>query len=327
MKNKPHPRWAQRSPSRGPPPSPTSEQEMEIPVPTTRDSPQHNGSNPGTYAGKPRPPQLTLPGVYLSPISPTSSGAASSCESLLSPQDFNYLSTCNGVSPSSSSSNSPMPEHPSLPRVMVNDIPLMDDPSHFNVESLLAATHLEEGLYGHMLDQMMQVDKLRHDCVMKEHSFSGRNCGCINDHIAYTNILELSARLRRAVEALGRVSDHDHGASSCELYVRMTELDKLTSAAIGSTLPPSERLSSHSVPLLTAFPSPTIEHFPPMPSHTQPTQLTSAMPPSLAVNGLPQWDERSPFFDSPVEDTFMSWDGRQQRQDWPQQQQQQSVLM
>ncbi len=191
MKNKPHPRWAQRSPSRGPPPSPTSEQEMEIPVPTTRDSPQHNGSNPGTYAGKPRPPQLTLPGVYLSPVSPTSSGAASSCESLLSPQDFNYLSTCNGVSPSSSSSNSPMPEHPSLPRVMVNDVPLMDDPSHFNVESLLAATHLEEGLYGHMLDQMMQVDKLRHDCVMKEHSFSGRNCGCINDHIAYTNILEL----------------------------------------------------------------------------------------------------------------------------------------
>lgn len=231
MKNKPHPRWAQRSPSRGPPPSPTSEQEMEMPTSINNESPQQNNPHtpPSNYSGKPRPPQLTLPGVYLSPISPTSTGSASSCESLLSPQDFSYLSACNGVSPSSSSSNSPMPEHPSLPRVMVNDIPLGEDHSQFNVESLLAATHLEEGLYGHMLDQMMQVDKLRTDCAMKEHAFSGRNCGCINDHIAYTNILELSARLRRAVEALGHVSDHDHGPSSCELYARMTELDTLTS--------------------------------------------------------------------------------------------------
>lgn len=119
-----------------------------------------------------------------------------------------------------------MPVHAPLPRVMVNDMPL-DSSEHFSVDSLLASTHLEEGIYGRMLDHMMHADKLRYECLHK--GVPGASCGCINDSLAYANVLELSARLRRAVEALGRVPDHEPGHSNCELFSRMCELDKLTS--------------------------------------------------------------------------------------------------
>ena len=200
-------------------------------------------SSSSTPLPKPRPPQLSLPNIYLSPVSPvsSSSGPASSCESLLSPQDYHYLTAYNGSSPGSSLTNSPTPTHAHLPRVMVNDMPLPDgsnpgiDHHHPYGIDMLSASHLEEGLYGRMLDQMMHADKLRYDCFNNKGAMGlhgGQvSCGCINDTLAYANVLELSARLRRAVEALGRVPDHDlgHANGTCELYARMCELDKLTS--------------------------------------------------------------------------------------------------
>lgn len=204
---------------------------MSVASSSNVESSPESPSTPAPASSRPRPPQLSLPNIYLSPISPlsSSSGPASSSESLLSPQDYNYLAAYGGNSPASSLSNSPTLAHAHLPRVMVNDMPL-DGSDHFSVDSILAATHLEEGLYGRMLDQMMQADKLRYECMHK--GLPGATCGCINDSLAYANILELSARLRRAVEALGRVSDHEPGHSNCELFSRMCELDKITSYVV-----------------------------------------------------------------------------------------------
>lgn len=227
MKNKPHPRWSQKSHS-----SASSEADH------TPDLSPTDGSSDGDPPSSPPPypnqrSAQSLPNIYLTPVS-ASSGAASSCESLLNPPDFNYLSACSGPSPGSSLSNSPDPSNLTLPRVVVDDTTVHDGGNYqVNVESLLAATSLEPSmdgeLYGRMLDQIMHTEQMRYGCEHKLLHQPGATCGCINNTFAYSYTLELSARLRRAVEALGRLSDHQDGKPGCELYSRMSELDRLVS--------------------------------------------------------------------------------------------------
>ena len=56
-------------------------------------------------------------------------------------------------------------------------------------------------------------------------------CGCISNATVYNSLLELSVRLRKAVDLLSRVSDHEARSfgSECELFKRVRDLDKLTS--------------------------------------------------------------------------------------------------
>lgn len=185
--------------------------------------------------------RLTVPGIRLTPVNGTlSAGAVSSCESLLSPQDPNFLSAFSIPSPasaSSSSSSSPIPGPNSLPQVFINDASTMGN-GEFNVESLLANASLdpsgfEEGLYGQMLDHIMRVDQAKADQMynygMNDRSQPNCTCGCINNPMAYNNIIELSVRLRKAVEALTRIVEHRERSMDCELYSKVCDLDKFTS--------------------------------------------------------------------------------------------------
>ena len=112
----------------------------------------------------------------------------------------------------------------------------MED-GEFNVENLLAASSLEpygfeDGLYGKILDRIMQSDQASTGGLYadtRHHPGHLGTCGCINDSAAYNYILELSVRLRKAAEALGRVADHRPDRPGCELYSRIYELDRLTS--------------------------------------------------------------------------------------------------
>lgn len=53
------------------------------------------------------------------------------------------------------------------------------------------------------------------------------HCGCLNDHTSYSTVLELSLRLRRAVEILSRYSKHG-AQSDCNVHRRISDLDRFT---------------------------------------------------------------------------------------------------
>lgn len=201
-----------------------------MPIDDCQSRPHNESSGPSSL-------RLTIPNMNLSPMS-LSPGATSSCESLLSPQDPHFLSAYNLPSPTSSASSSmrssPMSAHSALPHVMIND-PTSMDGGEFNVEHLLSTGSLEpsgfeDGLYGKILDRIMQNDQDRlYECDPRHHAGHTATCGCINDSAAYTYILELSVRLRKAAEALGRVAEHRPDRLDCELFSRIYELDRITS--------------------------------------------------------------------------------------------------
>ncbi|KAG6336039.1 hypothetical protein ID866_3055 [Astraeus odoratus] len=82
-------------------------------------------------------------------------------------------------------------------------------------------------------DTLVQVDRtLGRDvshgpCLSKQNN--GRSleshCGCLNDIISYTAVLELSLRLRKATDILSRSANHRLGSSGCALNQRISDLD------------------------------------------------------------------------------------------------------
>lgn len=88
-----------------------------------------------------------------------------------------------------------------------------------------------------MLDHMMRTDQARTaslcGCDSSSPSRERATCGCIDNASVYNSLLELSVRLRKAVESLGpgRVAEHRTRGydSGCQLYAKICELDKLTS--------------------------------------------------------------------------------------------------
>ena len=58
---------------------------------------------------------------------------------------------------------------------------------------------------------------------------TGEHCGCLNDPATYNAILELSLRLRKAADILGRSTHHTPGTSNCMINQNIVELDRFTS--------------------------------------------------------------------------------------------------
>jgi hypothetical protein len=72
------------------------------------------------------------------------------------------------------------------------------------------------------------TDHLDNTCISKHHyhtSASG-HCGCLTEGSSYNVVLELSLRLRKAADILGRSAYHSLG-SNCALNQRVIELDAL----------------------------------------------------------------------------------------------------
>ena len=181
-------------------------------------------------------PQTSTPSIQLDPISP-SSGTSFVSESPMTPQDPHFLRALNLPSPNSSMTSSPAHAISALPQHASNDPHATSNP-HLNLERLLASasmesTGFEEGIYGHILDHILQVEqaKAAAACVCDHTIYARGTCGCIENAMVYNSLLELSVRLRKAVESLGKVPDHaaQGFGSRCHLYERIRELDKLTS--------------------------------------------------------------------------------------------------
>ena len=62
-----------------------------------------------------------------------------------------------------------------------------------------------------------------------ESARAGEHCGCLNDPATYNAILELSLRLRKAADILGRSTHHAPGTSNCLINQNIVELDRFTS--------------------------------------------------------------------------------------------------
>lgn len=216
MKNKPHPRWTQK-PGGSSSTSQSSDEDGDV-------------ANPSDKHLESGPIHLTVP------ESKAARGPSSPCEGTLAAENH-YHNVFNLPSPPSSlTSESPVLNRGSLPQSTSSDTS-RSAPSHNTIlpNNSLEPTGFEEGIYGHLLDQIMRTDK----SLAASHSYDPsvsrlRNlttCGCIDNGMVYNNLLELSVRLRKAVESLGRVPEHRliGFEPECRLYDKICELDKLTS--------------------------------------------------------------------------------------------------
>ncbi|KAG1871425.1 hypothetical protein F4604DRAFT_1926159 [Suillus subluteus] len=67
------------------------------------------------------------------------------------------------------------------------------------------------------------------------------HCGCLTEESSYNVVLELSLRLRKAADILGRSAYHHLGSNNCALNQRIMELDGLATTTLGNiTTPPND---------------------------------------------------------------------------------------
>ncbi|KAF8973222.1 hypothetical protein BDZ97DRAFT_1900993 [Flammula alnicola] len=135
--------------------------------------------------------------------------------------------------------------------------------------------------------------------ALPEHRFSKQStgqCGCVNEPTSYNHMLELSLRLRKASDVLGRSPSHQHGVF-CPLHQRISELDSFTTNVL-SDISTSGLPSSH------------LHHS--MQAGFHPSQMYSqrlSQAPRGSMNGRP-WDLIPSNSNSPasLDDSFMTWE-------------------
>lgn len=288
MKNKPHPRWAQK-PADSPGTSQSSDEDGY--VSKLLDKPLESG-----------PVHLTVPDLKAAQ-GPPSPGMAPSCETTLTAENHYHNTFSLPSPPSSLTSESPVLNRGTLPSQANNELSRSNASitGHSTVSiapnSSLEPTGFEEGIYGHLLDQIMRTDKAiassRYDPTTSRFKINA-TCGCIDNAMVYNNLLELSVRLRKAVESLGRVPEH-HSRNfevECRLYDKICELDKLTSSTLGNAMSPAERHPTNE----TYFSSSTGGFLPPTIS-------------PHCLGNVQHWEANAIKPGITDDDSFMSWDG------------------
>lgn len=245
---------------------PSSESTSDIASP--RPTPAIECSDPLLTALRlqvPSGPDIRLSVTSATPIPTTPLSDSADSPTLLRPPPFRRaLSTSSPDStPCSSFPSSPNPCLSPSPRPPLQiDITGADDNnSLFDMSSLLDSASFEtsgfeDGVYGHILDQIMRSDQAKNNTLPFDGRCDGHllpreapilpHCGCLETQTAYSAVLELSIRLRRAAEMLGRVNHHTQD-SDCAIYSKVSELDTLTRCVVFST---SFHRNSH---LRTAF--------------------------------------------------------------------------
>ncbi|KAL5523543.1 hypothetical protein ACEPAG_7716 [Sanghuangporus baumii] len=311
MKNKPHPRWAQKPLEDLVQGRQCTDNDPILDFNTTDPCIGENCGNKAVSDYVLSVPantiQLDRPSIQLTPIA-SSPEALNPSDSPITPQDPHFLCTFNLPTPPSSSSNSsPAHNDRMLPQVVDNDRqdPLLNPSVFSSVDSLLASACLvpsgfEDGIYGHMLDHILRADQestigtCHRNVSCSQDSIT---CGCVNNAAVYNSLLELSVRLRKVVDSLDKVSDHNARTigSECQLFKKIRDLDKLTSSTLGNTPCPTDREANGD-----SYPPPLSAEF--MPSTISPNCLTNIQHWESAVN-------HPPISGTCSNDSFMSWDG------------------
>lgn len=264
MKNKPHPRWAQK-------PSPNDEDILQWSAharrssadtsssesPSTPVTPNHfdaersNGGffTPSSEALDPfiasNCAPVQQPNIQLSIVSPTPVGTPCPDESqLLRPPSFHHNFASS--SPFSSASSMPSPVSPISSLGSFTGTPVTPTSPCFGISSTFTSppfvqTDLENSSFDNLLCQIRELhteedksqngkqsEHINSEVPREYNSSSNCQCGCLANEWAYTTIIELADRLQKAVEVLGQLSNHNNSAE-CSLYTKIADLRNLTS--------------------------------------------------------------------------------------------------
>ncbi|KAI0930417.1 hypothetical protein AcV5_007140 [Taiwanofungus camphoratus] len=291
LKNKPHPRWVHLESITHDSPTPGDKTQAEALVKDTQ--PQH---------GSPKPDSRNPRGSTSNHLAATN--AASS-----------------RLSPSPSVPESPSPIDTPSPQSFVDmQFPATLEQAgvepDFDLAAVFSAYQTEQmGMHSSLFADTFNLPT--HTNGACNDSFHADHCGCLNDPANYNVILELSLRLRKAADILGRSFKHGSSASSCALNRRIVELDRFTTTALGNIHALPESFSSYSGP--DCLPIPTASLLGMSANASLPSnfyETTAAAAPAsgptlspLSLQTLRTCDlEMSTAYPSPPwEDSFMSW--------------------
>ncbi|KAI0630263.1 hypothetical protein C8Q77DRAFT_1160618 [Trametes polyzona] len=300
LKNKPHPRWAQSGATPAGGSSPGSLLADESGAATSSSSGAHS---PGYFAMQPKSPGRTR---ERTPASPSAALEAPSGPSS-GPSVFAPPSPLNTPSPAAHSPTDPTFCHGA-------DITSMLTPD-YDLSSLLTSCHTStpggapDGYFNDMIESLLTTT----NPCSGGHG-AGDHCGCLNDHTSYSTVLELSLRLRRAVEVLSRYAKHG-AQSDCKVHRGITELDRFTTTALGNIVSPPEPISSQ--PRTPPLPAPGAFGRPAYAGERHPQNGAPATLAPGALQSPRAWDFKS-YPSPPWDDSFMSWEPLRQPSEWPQ---------
>ncbi|TFK50128.1 hypothetical protein OE88DRAFT_1736402 [Heliocybe sulcata] len=312
LKNKPHPRWVQ----------------AQMQAATQADGSQ-SGSSPRmdsatTAPGSPLTSsplsssgRMSLDGGSMNVQMPTSPGTSYSSTSrphlaieTASPGSNPYPLTFD--SPPTFNSPSPLVLTPrddgQRPSVAIaSDV--QDEMSNGHLTNIFSAGYptlgmAEDGLFGDLLDRVLHSESSKESsavldtCSASASEHREGHCGCLNESSSYTVVLELTLRLRKAAEILGRSRRH-HSDSGCLLHQLIVELDAFVANTVGNVAPPTGEVSGPTInrqgrQLLTT----TLAGTRPRLSQHASASMNPAMPPSPpSFRSQGSW-----------KDSFMSWE-------------------
>ncbi|KAL1939901.1 hypothetical protein VTO73DRAFT_9601 [Trametes versicolor] len=300
LKNKPHPRWAQPGSAPANCPSPASLLADESGAAT---SPSAGGHSPGYFAIPPRSPTTR----ERTPISPSATLEAPAGPSA-GPSAFGPPSPLNTPSPAAHSPTDPYSCHggDALSSMLA---------AEYDLSSLLSSSpaSAQGGVADGYLNDMLESLLSAPEPCPSGHGHDD-HCGCLNDHTSYSTVLELSLRLRRAVEILSRYTKHG-AQSDCKVHRRISDLDRFTTTALGNIVSPPEPIASQ--PRTPPLPVPGAFGRAPYTGerHSQNGAAVALAPGPLQSPRA--WDFKS-YPSPPWDDSFMSWEPLRQPSEWSQ---------
>ena len=227
LKNKPHPRWTQPSSSgeeyekwHTRPQGNGFEELCSSSAPSPPPSSSSSDKGDSTHAGSMRPAIFHgTPSIHLQ--------IPSDSRRMSSGSPFPPSSPMNGSSPGLMT---PTDEYAFSPAGVANQTPIHD----YDLTSMFLNY---PGIMGVNDGHFPPLQEYR--C----HKQAG-HCGCVLDSANYSNMLELSLRLRKVSDVLSRSANHQMG-SFCPLNQRISELDTFTTSVLKSMHPQMRLILTH----------------------------------------------------------------------------------
>ncbi|KAI0733196.1 hypothetical protein C8Q72DRAFT_814677 [Fomitopsis betulina] len=300
LKNKPHPRWvAGQDTSDKARPQPT--------VPSSSPSSSIDSMSHSPRGATPAGPSRT------SPVPDSTIPRAPNFSPHMNLGTLRVPSSPSAADSSPIATPSPMALSPLDPHLTCG-LGLSND---YDLTSLFGCSGQRTGLEDSFFNEIW--DRLVPPGGACDSARAGEHCGCLNDPATYNAILELSLRLRKAADVLGRSTHHAPGTSNCMINQNIVELDRFTSTALGNISAPPDPFGTGSHPnratMSTTAPGTYTSAFGPRPMPSGSTAGVTVSPPLLQSQSVKPWDYKptTPYPSPPWEDPFMSWMPQQRR--------------
>ncbi|KAF5355136.1 hypothetical protein D9756_005337 [Leucocoprinus leucothites] len=305
LKNKPHPRWIQTTSG--------TPVELEKWVPRTHTR-MRSGGGQESGSNVPSPPSSLSDKSEVSSPGGQSTRSASSLTNTYPPTIIlNSADRHLSQTASSSSQSTPSPGLITPPNELSSSHISLAFPSEASQEYDLASMFLSyPGLMGYeptSLSSSLGKGTMPGDPRFQKPSISQCQCGCLQEAASYSVLLELSLRLRKAADVLARSTSHRMG-QQCHLHQRISDLDRITSNALGNISTPPEDLSAS---VMSHSDNPQSSTCGSLRVLTSPLFAHSCQPATSpeSLQNMPSWDLSPTVTNSPIvtcEDNFMTWE-------------------